>query len=81
MIEALAFPTALQHQDWKAAEGIHAVTVCTVCKVLVNTVISLRKKGTPVDIIEKTVGELCTLLNLQAPEVCVGVVNLNAVSE
>ena len=80
-IKTLALPTALQRIDWKTFDGIQAVAVCTICQVLVKTIVTLRKGNTPPEKITKTIAGLCTLLNLQTEEVCNGLVALNAVSK
>ncbi|XP_043471211.1 sphingomyelin phosphodiesterase 1-like [Leptopilina heterotoma] len=77
-IKALALPTALQRKDFKALEGIQAITICTICNVMVKTIVILRKGGTAPETISKSIADLCTLFNLQTEEVCSGVVQLNA---
>ncbi|KAL0120105.1 hypothetical protein PUN28_008043 [Cardiocondyla obscurior] len=77
LIHTLALPTALQRDDWHSFEGQENKFICIICKSVIKTFLSFRRKGMSEEDIRSRVIKLCTLLNLQTEEVCDGAVTIN----
>ncbi|XP_076234537.1 sphingomyelin phosphodiesterase [Calliopsis andreniformis] len=77
MTQYLKIPTELQNSDWRTFSAEKGTAICTICQGTVGTFIKLRRRGMSEQDIAKKIINLCTLMNIQTPRVCKGVVELN----
>lgn len=80
LIHNLSLPTNLLRKDWRSFDGESSENICIICKSVLNTFIEYRRQGMSAEDIKSKVIKICTLLKLQSPQVCDGVVTINLVS-
>jgi len=68
-------------KDWRSFDGENSENICIICKSVLNTFIEYRRQGMSEEDIKNKVIKICTLLKLQSPQVCDGVVTINLVSK
>ncbi|XP_018403569.1 PREDICTED: sphingomyelin phosphodiesterase 1-like [Cyphomyrmex costatus] len=77
LIQNLSLPTDLQRKDWRSFDGETSENICIICKSVLNIFIEYRKQGMSAEDIKNKVIKICTMLKLQSPQVCDGVVTIN----
>ncbi|XP_018375510.1 PREDICTED: sphingomyelin phosphodiesterase 1-like [Trachymyrmex cornetzi] len=77
LIHNLSLPTNLLRKDWRSFDGESSENICIICKSVLNTFIEYRRQGMSTEDIKSKVIKICTLLKLQSPQVCDGVVTIN----
>ncbi|XP_011647307.1 sphingomyelin phosphodiesterase 1-like isoform X1 [Pogonomyrmex barbatus] len=77
LIQSLTLPTNLQRVDWRSFDDERGTIICIICRSILNVFMEYRKHGMSGENIGYLVTKLCTLLNLQTPDVCKGAININ----
>ncbi|XP_012062504.1 PREDICTED: sphingomyelin phosphodiesterase 1-like [Atta cephalotes] len=77
LIHNLSLPTNLLRKDWRSFDGENSENICIICKSVLNTFIEYRRQGMSEEDIKNKMIKICTLLKLQSPQVCDGVITIN----
>lgn len=79
-VHNLALPTSLQRDSWRSFTGERSTAICTICRSVLKTFLTLRRQGMTEETIRSKAIKLCIALNIETERVCTGAVTLHLVS-